>query len=149
MSGFLSLIFLLNSGRDEIFFISFATRTNIFGTMNLSVSVPFDTDLTLMVLNGNLEECTLDYFSGNTRFIISGDNPLITLYISIANAWTFLSCTVKELSLLSTSLKDDWSSLYTILNALSWILFILLFNIRLRANERIHNSASFHCIHIR
>ena len=130
-TGLHCLIFLLNSVRDLTFLISPGTRAHIFGPMKPSVSIPYDTVLTFLVLNGNLEQCSKTSFRGNTWFIIPGDNPLTTLYNSIAKAWMFLECIVKELSLLSNSSNDERSSLYTIRNALSWILLILLFNLRL------------------
>ena len=130
-TGFHCLIFLLNSARDLTFLISPGTRAHIFGPMKPSVSIPYDTVLTFLVLNGNLEQCSKTSFRGNTWFIISGDNPLTTLYNSIAKAWMFLNVSWKSYLYWAIHQKFERSSLYTIRNALSWILLILLFNLRL------------------
>ena len=63
----------------------------------------------------------------NISFIISGDSPLVTLYISMAIAWIFLWCLKTEL--LFSSSCSRW---YFFINKqCSCSLFILLFNLQL------------------
>ena len=60
-----------------------------------------------------------------------GDSPLLTLHISVARHWVFLSWMETELSFPQSILKDECLSLYTIRKHRSWSLFIFLFVVRL------------------
>ena len=67
----------------------------------------------------------------NIEGIKLGERLFLTLYISIAYFWRFLSCMEKELSLSSYCTKEDEWSLYTSRNACSCKLFIWLLRDRL------------------
>ena len=71
------------------------------------------------------------FLSTKISFIRGGESPCKNLHVSIARILIVLWCVVTELSFSSNFWKDDDLSLYVILNALSYIWFILLLRLRL------------------
>ena len=72
--------------------------------------------------------------NSKTSFINSGAIPALTLNISVISFCRFRWCKVVELSLLSSSSKDESKSLYTTRKALSWSLLMQVFSFRLWKN---------------
>lgn len=76
--GFHLRIFFVNMDK-EYFFISGGTNDHIFGPRYASVSVPFETDLTLCVLKSLPPGYLDEGFKGKTKFMIFGESPYHTL----------------------------------------------------------------------
>ena len=90
LSGFHSLILLLNNFTEFISFKTFGIIAHIFGPECTRASVPYLTVRTFLVVNGFFEKYFTDFLSGNTCDINWGDIPITTLYSSIARVCMFL-----------------------------------------------------------
>ena len=123
------LVRALNSSRDLEYFISVGTLSHSFGPIEDAASVPY------LSVHGMLR-LQLDWFvrisgtsaNSKTLFINSGDIPVLTLNILVISFCRFLCCRVVELSLLSSSSKDESKLLYTTRKTLSWSLLMRAFS---------------------
>ena len=91
LSGFHSLILLLNNFTEFIPFKTFGIIAHIFGPKCARVSAPYLTVRTFLAVKGFFEKYFTDFLSGNTCDINCGDIPFPILYNSIARVCMFLS----------------------------------------------------------
>ena len=92
-------------------------------------SVPRNTDLTIGLGNWELSGRLQGWQCFYVKILLTtgGDSPLLTLYISVARHWIFLSWMGIELPFSKSILKDDCLLLYIIHKHLSCSLFIFIF----------------------
>ena len=130
VTGFHFLITFLKLFREINSLISVGISSQILCPKNETVSVPLWTEFTIGRLN--VFWClTLSSWILKIPFIISGEPPFTTFYISMARVCRFLICIEIESSFSRSSSKVNCLSLYINLRQSSCSLFILLFNARL------------------
>ena len=96
-SGTQLLILNLKAFRDSDSFISFGTKSHIFGPREKPNSVPCQTEFTLILLNGLLLQRSYDLILvEKISFTISGTILFLALNISAAKACIFALSKLSE-----------------------------------------------------
>ena len=135
MGSFLAskvFIFDLKWFSNVLSFSSLGIMVHSLEPTKAAVSIPYFT--VRMFYDLNLNSFLRGYqhsIKSKTSFMISGASFILTLNISMSNFCKLRSWILKEKSFARSSLNVELWSWYAILQALSWMRFIWLFNLRL------------------